>query len=417
MSRERMEKKDEGRAGEGDGNHHANRNTRNRLRDLRSSERDGVPVRARRGSGAVPAPAVNGPVSGYLERVDPKKRLKELERIVEDFSPAERKRYEELLDRAMSPQEIMALPDLPVTELLGPLVVKGNRIMLGATKGHGKTSMALQMVNAILFGEEFLGFIGIGDTRALIIDAEQKQRTIKRRIAEAGLEDVPRDTMMYYRVPEGLSLDKDAAEQAAIETLLAKGAYDIVVFDPLYMLGIGDTKDDLDANRLMKILDEWRRKYDFALLMPAHTRKTGADRYRFTMNDFFGSTALLRNAEVVLGLEKKHYGQARLHCFADRDGDLLEMFRDDVWELHFDRDEGFERGSKPDARKARTRDSLRKLERTIKEHPRSDVYELAELTGFARETVDKLVKQLKPARERVAKRYVYWLDGPGPTSS
>src|SRR6266540_2291791 len=203
MSRERMEGKNEG---EGDRDHRANRNTRPGLRDLRATEPNGVPLRPRRGQGAVPAPAVDGPVSGYIERVDPKKRLKELEEIVEDLSPAERKRYEELLDRAMSPQEIMALPDLPVTELLGPLVVKGNRIMLGATKGHGKTSMALQMVKAILFGEEFLGFEGIGDTRALIIDAEQKQRTIKRRIASAGLENVPRNIMMYYRVPEGLSL-------------------------------------------------------------------------------------------------------------------------------------------------------------------------------------------------------------------
>src|SRR6266511_410676 len=157
--------------------------------------------------------------------------------------------------------------------------------------------------------------------------ASRPASTIRLLIADAGPEDGPRDIMMYYRVPEGLSLDKDKAEQAAIEMLLAKGAYDIVVFDPLYMLGEGDTKDDLDANRLMKILDEWRRKYDFALLMPAHTRKASADRYRFTMNDFFGSTALLRNAEQVLGLEKKKYGQARLHLFADRDGDLGEMFR------------------------------------------------------------------------------------------
>jgi hypothetical protein len=381
------------------------------LQSVRDAEPDGVSVRPQRGSGADPTATLDGSVRGYSERVDTKKRLKELEEIVETLDPEERARYEDLVSRAMGPKEIMALPDPPVTELLGQLIVKGDRIMLGATKGHGKTTMALEIVKAVLFGEEFLGFTGVGDTRALIIDAEQKQRTIKRRITEAGLEDVPRDILMYYRVPEGLSLDKDIAEQVAVETLLVKGAYDIVVFDPLYMLGQGDTKDDLDSVRLMKILDDWRRKYDFALLMPAHTRKTGADRYRFTMNDFFGSSALLRNAEVVLGLEKKHYGQARLHLFADRNGDLGELFHDDVWDLRFSRYGGFERGFRPDARKERSRGSLQKLEMALIEHPRSDVYELMDLTKMSRSTVDKLLHELNPIKERVGKRLVYRLDG------
>lgn len=381
------------------------------LRSVRTPGPDGVPVRARQGQDPIQPADVGGAVHRHPRRAYAEARLKELEAQVEDFDDEERARYDDLMSRLLSPKEIMELPDEPISELLGPLVVKGERIMLGAAKGHGKTSMALQILRAILFGEEFIDFTGIGDTRALIVDAEQGGRTIKKRIAEAGLEGVPRSIMGYWRIPEGVALDQSEAERVAIETRLAMELYDVVIFDPFYMLHEGDSKDDVDAKRLMKILDDWRMKYEFALILPTHTKKPGADRYKFTMHDFFGSSLIPRNANVVLGLEKKKYGQAKLHLFADRHGDLLELFKDDndVWGLQFRPERGFTRGEVSDARKDKTKRSLRKVERALTEHPKSDIYELKELTGLGRSAVERQLKELNPSKEQVGKRLVYWL--------
>lgn len=382
-----------------------------RLRRVRSTRSRKVPVRSSRRRGSVQPSDLGEAIPEHHRRVvAAHKRLKELRAEVEDFTPEERARYDDLVSRAMSPQEIMALPDEPITELLGPLARRGQRIMLGAPPGHGKTTMALQMVNAILFGQEFLGFTGVGDCRALILDAEQSERTLKRRIAEAGLEDVPDDIMKILPAPQGLAFDKSTADRIAIETELAQSLYDIVVFDPFYMLHEGNSNDERKAVDLMKVLDGWRRDYDFALLMPAHTRKRGAH-YRFTMDDFFGSSEAHRNADITLGLLKKRYGEARLYMFKDRDGELQDMFKDEPWGLRFTRGEGFERGELSDARKDRSRDSLTKIEDALKRQPWSDVYRLAEMTGLSRSTVDRLIPDLNPQVTTRGKRKMYALDG------
>jgi replicative DNA helicase len=70
-------------------------------------------------------------------------------------------------------RQICELPDPPgEDELLGPLVVRGQRLVLGAHTGHGKTTFTLQTLRAIVDGEQFLDWTGAGG-RALVIDAEQ----------------------------------------------------------------------------------------------------------------------------------------------------------------------------------------------------------------------------------------------------
>lgn len=56
----------------------------------------------------------------------------------------------------MTASEMCALPDPPVSDrLLGPLVVRGQRLVLGGHTGEGKTTLALQLVRAIVNEEPF----------------------------------------------------------------------------------------------------------------------------------------------------------------------------------------------------------------------------------------------------------------------
>ncbi len=220
----------------------------------------------------------------------------------------------------LTTRQICELPDPPESDkLLGDFVVRGHRIVVGGHSGEGKTTISLQIVRAIVTGEEFLEWTGADNLRALIVDAEQGLRTVKRRLHEAGLDQS--DAVDYLRVPDGMALDRDTAQALALQDVLENGQYAVVVLDPLYKLHAGDSNVERGATDLMKIFDSWRDRYRFALLLPVHLRKPIPGE-RFSIHDVFGSSAYVRGAEIVLGIRRVSHGYAELHFFKDRDGDL-----------------------------------------------------------------------------------------------
>lgn len=225
----------------------------------------------------------------------------------------------------------LVLPDLD--ELVGPLLVRGNRLVVAGHTGEGKTTFALQLVHAAISGNKFLQWKGRGGCSVLVIDAEQGLRTIQRRVLEAGFDGVHPH---FVRVPDGINLDNNA-EANLVEEVIANGAYDIVVLDPLYKLHKGELTDERVSVDLMRRLDAWRERYKFGLVILAHCRKPPPG-VPFTIHDVFGSTAVLRGAEVVLGLQRTAPGSSVLHFFKDRDGDLSVG---EAWELHFNTERGF----------------------------------------------------------------------------
>jgi hypothetical protein len=257
----------------------------------------------------------------------------------------------------LTARQVCALPDPANSdELLGPAIVRGQRVVLGAHTGHGKTTLALQCVRAAVLGREFLGWQGVGGVRALIIDAEQGLRSIKRRLREARLNDS--DLIDYARVPDGLSLDTNQEHIIVVEQILASGDYALVVADPLYKLHSGDSNAEREAVDLMRRLDAWREQSGFALLLPVHCRKPNPGS-KFSIHDLFGSSAYVRGAEVVLGLQRLRDGYSKLHFLKDRDGDLPIGA---AWGLFFDREQGFRRD--PADGKPSTAERLRELRET-----------------------------------------------------
>ncbi len=284
----------------------------------------------------------------------------------------------------MTAREVVDLPTpTGEGELLGSLVRRGDRIVAGAATGHGKTTFGLAAVRAITTRSTLLDWQGTGG-RGLVIDTEQGLRTIQRRLREAGLnhsEDVD-----YLRAPDGLSLDGDREQVEQLEEVIAAGGYAIVLADPLYKLHRGDSNDERAAVDLMRLFDRWREAYGFALFLPVHTRKTppGA---RFTINEFFGSSAYTRGAEVVVGLQLVRPGYSRLHFFKDRDGDLPVS---EAWGLLFDREQGYRRDPN-DGRKETAADKVRGLLAT---DPGMTLEQLMTATGYAERTMRGALRQL-----------------------
>jgi hypothetical protein len=262
-------------------------------------------------------------------------------------------------------------------ELVGPIIRRRGRTVIGGHTGDGKTTLAYSIARAVVARSQFLGWEGAGG-RVLIINAEQGRKTVKRRLREAGLEDS--DAVDVLLIPDGLQLDKEPDQVSALQALLEVGEYALVILDPLYKLHGGDSNAEREATDLMRIFDRWRDHYGFALLLVTHCRKPvmGA---KFTMHELFGSSAYLRGAEVVLGIQRLSDGYSKLHVFKDRDGDLPVG---EACGLLFDREEGFRRDPNDGEPKATAKDKVKEaleLEANLTEA------ELCSRTGYAERTV------------------------------
>jgi hypothetical protein len=232
--------------------------------------------------------------------------------------------------------------------------VRGCRTILVGDSGHGKTTLALQMVAGIVRGDDVLGHRGAGSARALLVDLEQGVRSVKRGLRESGLAD--RDDVYCVLCPEGLALDSEDLEHLAeLDRVIAETMPAVVVLDPFYK---AHQADDPNAERpvvdLMRRLDALRSRHGFALILPAHPRKqtVGQNGVRkLTLHDVAGSGAIVRGAEVVLGIERGNPGYSRLRYLKDRDGDLPVG---EAVPLLFTRGEGF----RLDEREAETEEQL-----------------------------------------------------------
>lgn len=286
----------------------------------------------------------------------------------------------------LTARETCALPDPPNSEeLLGPLLGRRNRLVIGGQTGEGKTSLGLAILRSVVLREELLGWRGAGG-RALVLDAEQGLKTVKRRLQEAGLANS--DDVDYVRVPDGLSLDSDADHIAAVDGLLAEGNYSVVLADPLYKLHTGESNAEREAVDLMRRFDGWRERYGFALILPAHCRKPPPGVNKFTMNEIAGSGGYLRGAEVVIGLQKVRDGYSFLHLLKDRDGDLPVPAK---WGLLFDREQGFRRDPDDENPRQPATEAVREL---LKGQPGMTCKQVSEASGFAQDTVRKALKEL-----------------------
>jgi hypothetical protein len=157
-------------------------------------------------------------------------------------------------------------------------------------------------------------------------------------LQEAGLD--ASENVDYIRVPDGLALNADQREIAQLESVLAAGGYSFVGADPLYKLHRGESNDERAMVDLMRRFDGWRERYGFHLWIGSHVRKPPFGT-KFSIHDLFGSSAVVRGAEIVLGLQRLSDGYAKLHFFKDRDGDLPPVFS--KWGLTFDREHLFRR--------------------------------------------------------------------------
>src|ERR1035438_2078354 len=118
--------------------------------------------------------------------------------------------------------------------LLGPLIRRGQRTVIGGASGHGKTTFALHMLAAAVYGRRFLDWTVLGDLRALVVDVGRGDST-KRVLREVGLKG-PNDLdprvvphIVRLRTPHPSSLDTDPVQIEAMEEIFNRDRFDVVM--------------------------------------------------------------------------------------------------------------------------------------------------------------------------------------------
>jgi RecA-family ATPase len=147
--------------------------------------------------------------------------------------------------------EWLARDDLPDPDcLLGHWLSTTSRVLLVAPTGLGKTNFAMALGFAIAAERGFLHWSSGGRTRrVLLIDGEMSRRLLKRRIREATARGDGAPTTFYALSREDLDnfapLNTPEGQAALLKFIEAIGGVDLVIFDNIMSLTVGDMKETI----------------------------------------------------------------------------------------------------------------------------------------------------------------------------
>lgn len=290
----------------------------------------------------------------------------------------------------LTAREMCALPDQPGSdELLGPVLMRAQRTIIGGHTGEGKTTYALQLTRA-RSQRDVSRLAGAGRPRARSrrrAGLAQRQaalaRSAARQLRRRRLCARPRRALARHR-PAPHRRRRGGARGRQLRGRRRR---------PALQAAPGRLERRArEAVDLMRRFDGWRERHRFALVLPVHCRKP-VPGTKFSIHDLFGSSAYVRGAEVVLGLQRVSDGYAKLHFLKDRDGDLPIGA---AWGLLFDREDGFRRDPKDGAPRETALDKVRDA---LAADPTLTPKQLEQATGYAERTVRNSLKTLRASEE------------------
>jgi hypothetical protein len=178
--------------------------------------------------------------------------------------------------------------------LYGFDLVRGEITVIGSPGGMGKSSPAIGMAISIAVGKELLGEKILGSNlKALLINAEDGTDEIRRRVWAAclahgvgehelqrlyvtGVDDPRIQGLSFLRTNERGYSEIDAAGFAQLRAALQSLLPDVIVLDPLVALcANGSMNDNPSMSLAMRALKRLAIEFDCAILIVAHTNKTG----------------------------------------------------------------------------------------------------------------------------------------------
>jgi len=246
-----------------------------------------------------------------------------------------------LIEEARPPYEILTEQDLEklgegeTPEAIEGLLKEGGSMMIVSPGGIIKSWLGQHIAECCASGKPFLGRYEAREGNALIIDAENLPKEIRKRLRwiRKGLDIEITNRVCILSKPD-LLLDNQKNVDALIEQLRGVERMTIII-DPLIRFHAGNENLSQDMSRVTRALNRIQRELAATLIILQHQTKPGffAPKGRDSIR---GSTELLAWPDVILMADRKD-GEYRAQVVKNRyglDGQTI------VWDVWFDEDEG-----------------------------------------------------------------------------
>ena len=187
------------------------------------------------------------------------------------------------------------------TEIIGGLLHKGCKMVLGGTSKSMKTWTLMDLSTSLTTGTKWWNF-ETQKCRVLFINFEIKEWSFRarlRKICEA--KGIPIPSNLHTWNLRGYSADLAKLRPKIVERL-AKGEYDVVIFDPIYKLyGGKDENKAGDMAELMNEMDKIAVEGNVAVIFGHHFAK-GDSTKKSSIDRMSGSGVFARDPDTILVL-------------------------------------------------------------------------------------------------------------------
>jgi predicted ATP-dependent serine protease len=179
----------------------------------------------------------------------------------------------------------------PVDWIAEGIVARGTLTLLAGREKEGKSLLAMAIAARAASGGGTLAGIPVGPARTLIIDAENGERELHRRLRSSGLTGEHADRIEVYET-HAHDLRQHLLE---LERMLESHKPDLLILDSWRSLWGGDENDAGEVARVLDPLRNLIRQHNAGAVLVHHMRKGGG--YR-------GSSAIGASVENIIELAR-----------------------------------------------------------------------------------------------------------------
>jgi predicted ATP-dependent serine protease len=216
----------------------------------------------------------------------------------------------------------------PVDWIAEGIVARGTLTLLAGREKEGKSLLAMAIAARAATGGGFLAGVDVSAARTLIVDAENGERELHRRLRSSGLAHEHADRIEVYET-HAHDLRRHLHE---LEAVLESHRPDLVVLDSWRSLWGGDENDAGEVARVLDPLRNLIRGHNAGALLVHHMRKGGG--YR-------GSSAIGASVENVIEMARMEDDPERRRRRLRNTACRYEQEADERWlSIEADRERG-----------------------------------------------------------------------------
>jgi hypothetical protein len=157
--------------------------------------------------------------------------------------------------------------------LLPGLLERGDRLVLTGAEGGGKSTLLRQLGIQLASGIHPFGGPSYQPLRVLLLDLENSDRQIKRKmrpLRHVAGDRYKRGNMFVRSKADGLDL-LTAEDRGYLVDLVEAIRPDVLITGPIYKMAGGDPTEEKPAKQVATILDKIRVHYGCAVLLETHS--------------------------------------------------------------------------------------------------------------------------------------------------